>query len=264
MKLLFSDSSTVDITLAELPINTVFQKMCKNLQHVPIPFYEWDSPYFYDQYSYKELINQLALHGTELGLIINPEQCKEQDYLNELHAIYEKNYDGEPAWLKFHEHIHLTEHYYKPRRTILRIDYREKGGPATKPMEYEWLTNMSTKIKQGEVFFFWAELGKTPHQYWTNGEPENFDRLCELAKPWVNFRPILNIALDDIDLADNPNIEDFKLWWPAYHDRWCQHWGIPKWTAEQMLGGIVVGTIDNLSAVETNLQKNILPTFLKL
>jgi hypothetical protein len=263
MKLLFSDSSAVDITLRDLPINTAFSKMCKSLQHVAIPFQEWDSPFYYDLYSYDELDDRLVRYGAELGLTIERNKSKDQNYLNAIHIIYEKNYDGDPKWLKFHEHIHLCERYHRPRRYCLTIDYRETGGPVTKPIDYSWITP-STKIKQGEVFFMWAELGKTPHLYWENNEPENFERFCELAKPWISFRPILHIALEDIDLVDNPSIEEFEKWWPTQHDSWCKHWNIPKWTVEQIFGGIVAGTIDNVDQIKNNLHHNILPTFLKL
>lgn len=263
MKLLFSNLSAVNITLHDSPLVGVYQKIYKNLQHIDIPYRPWDSSIYYDQYSYDQLVLLLLDYARKCNVTVDKNKCTSQDYFNEIHTIYETNYNGDPVWLNFHEHIHLCERYFLKRKNLVSIDYREAAGPLEKPMLPSWI-NTTTKLKKGDVYTSWSELGKTPYTYWVNAEPNNITRLCELAKPWLILKPKLQIALEDVDLMENVNQIEFEPWWATYHDAWCQHWKIPEWNLAQMTGVTVLGHVDDPDLIQSNLYNNIYPVRVKL
>ena len=60
MQILFSDRDTVDLTLTSTPLACVYQKIYKHLCHVPIPFNEWDNPYYVIDTPHQKLVNKLV------------------------------------------------------------------------------------------------------------------------------------------------------------------------------------------------------------
>lgn len=263
MQLHFRDLA-VDIVLDHNPVSLVIQGMYRHLQHVPINFKPWDNPY-YSNMPLIDLVSKLVDFGKVVGVNIDRQKCLSQDqtYLNAIHKIYEQRYDGSPAWLDYHEHIHLCEYTTKKFQTLI-IDHREKAGLLEKPVDTTWMTHTVTKVSRGDVYSKWAELGKSPYTYWKNSEPNDIQRLCELAKPWSKLKSRLSIALDDDDFCDYTDKEEFLQWWESYEQPWCRHWGIDRWGLTEMSAVSVIGHIDNIDSVDLNLQKNLLPTRIQL
>jgi hypothetical protein len=260
MKLLFSNDSTIEIDIDNSQLGTTYQKIYKNLTHVPIPFSKWDNPYYLKTLSYIELVDQLILYANLVSVKVDRELClqRNQQHFNDIHKIYEKNYDGHRAWLDFHEHIHLCEYYDRPCK-FLSIDYREKAGPLEKKFDMTWMKNTTTKIKKGDIFVQWAELGKTPYSYWLNNEPTDIARMCELAKPWLKLRPKLLIATDNKDTLENVKVDEFTEWWKQYSKPWCDHWGLESWTIKDIYAANVFGNVPDIDRIIFNLKNNILP-----
>lgn len=259
MKLLFSNNETVDFYLDNSPLGQEYQKIYKHLSHIPIPYRAWDSPYYLDNVDYKELVSRLLTYAGKLSLPIDQERClaKDQKYLNEIHKIYETNYDGNPDWLDFHQHIHMCEGL--PVRKLLYIDHREKAGPLEKPYKSIWLENTTTTIKAGTVFSQWSELGKSPYNYWRDQEPADINRMCQLSKPWTLLRPKLIIALEDVDLLANVQILEFESWWKNYSEEWCRHWNLPSWTVHDMFAVTTIGQVDNVEKIKEQLKNQATP-----
>jgi hypothetical protein len=262
MKLLFSNNKTIDLSIDNTPLGIVYQKIYKNLSHANFTFNEWDNPYYLHSITYQELVNRLTYYAEKVSIQIEQESCFKQDqnYFNSIHKIYEKNYNGDRAWLDFHEHIHMCEFYFKENPKFLHIDYREKSGMLEKSFDLKWLDNATNNIKAGDIFVSWAELGKTPYTYWQDNEENDINRMCELAKPWLKLRPKINIALEDIDLLKNKKISEFESWWQQYSEAWCQHWNLPSWTTRDIFSSTVFGKVDNVSIIIDYLKNNILPT----
>jgi hypothetical protein len=263
MQILFSDKDTVDLTLASTPLAVVYQKIYKHLCHVPIPFNEWDNPYYVINTPHQELVNKLIFYANQVSVQIDQSACMSQDqqYFNTIHEIYEKNYNGDPAWLNFHEHIHLCEKNNNVERyNFLHIDYREKSGMLERPFDFDWLRYSTTKIKAGDVFVRWAELGKTPYTYWKNGEPNDSTRMCELIKPWLVLKPKMCIALEDIDTLKNIESHEFESWWKQYSEIWCRHWNIPAWTLIDIFSAVIFGKVEDFEKIKEKLKNSITPT----
>ena len=267
MHILFENSVQIPIELTNSPIQSDILNIYKHLQHVEILFREWDSPYYLLNITYAELVDRLILFGKNISIEVNRQLCldRSQAYFNFLHEIYEKNYNGVPAWLQFHEHIHLCEiRAVKNTEAVLLLNYREKAGLLEKKFKIEWLNMGTTKINAGDVYLQWAELGKIPYHYWENNEPNDITRLCELAKPWLKLKPKLTVALEDIDRLKTKDIDNFNSWWETYHTAWCQHWNITQWTIEDMYKGIVVGKINPIDQVIDLLKHQIYPVKVQL
>jgi hypothetical protein len=265
MRILFSNGKTVDIVLDSSPLASTYQTIYKHLQHVTIPFREWDNPFNFKNRTHQELVEALIFYGNKVSIQIDHDlgMQQDQDYFNTLHKIYEKNYNGDTNWLDFHEHIHACEKN-KSNKKVLYIDYREKSGMIEKPFVSEWMQNATTKIKKGDVFVYWSELGKTPYGYWKNNEPIDVVRMCELIKPWLKLRPKILVALEDIDMLDNIEVDKFESWWPQYSEVLCQHWDRPAWTTHDIFAVSVFGQVPMVQDIIQNLKNNAKPIKVQL
>jgi len=260
MKLIFSNNNSIDLGIQNTELCNVYKKIYKNLCHAELMFREWDNPYYTDSLTYEQLVDRLESYAQIVSVKIDKVRClaREKLYFNEIHKIYELNYNGHPEWLDFHEHIHLCEHYYN-RLKILDIDYREKAGMLERPFDLAWLKDSTVEIKAGDVFVSWAELGKIPYSYWNNDEPDDFNRLCQLSKPWLKLRPKIKIALEDFNDLTNKPLEEFKAWWSKYEEDWCRHWNLKSWSVTDMFSNAILGRIEDINTVKSLLQNNINP-----
>jgi len=259
VQIVFSDNTTVDLILEPTPLAAVYQKIYKHLGHVAVPFRAWDHPFYCNTLT--ELVEQLILYASKVSVTVCRESCvnQDRDYFNTIHKIYEKNYNGDPAWLNFHEHIHMCERW-PVQEPILNIDYREKSGMLERPFDIAWLENATTKIKAGDVFVEWAELGKTPYYYWKNNEPASITRMCELAKPWLTLRPKIIVALADIDTMHNVDVLEFESWWKQHSEEWCRHWNISSWSTVDMFSVLRLGHAPEFANIIEQLKNNNTPT----
>lgn len=235
------DNISIPVALEPTPLAPVYEKIYQHLQHVNIPFHSWDNP-FDSTDKYAELIKCAA----ELGISVQ-DQPGDQTYFNQLHKAYEDGYNGEHKWLEFHELVHICEAtgHNLFRCQALHIDYREKAGQLQKAFDPAWIEHGVTKVRCGDVFVMEAELGKMPYSYWADGEPDDVNRLHELAKPWLWLKPQLLVAVEDIDLMANADRAGFAEWWAPRAGAWCQHWNLSSWTIDNMFSAVVLGTIDH-------------------
>jgi len=266
MQIIFSDGNSVDLEIDPTPLGEVYQKIYKHLSHVPIPFKPWDNPWYRKTLALPKLVELLDMYARRVDVVVDLDLCLQQNqsHLNYLHKVFEEYSDGLSVWMEFHEHIHLCEQYHLPIFKYAMIDYRHLAGPLVKTMQPDWINTASTKIKAGEVFTCWSELGKVPYHYWRDGEPDDIDRLCALCKPWISMKPKIVIALEDIDGLTNVDVVNFEPWWNQRRLAWSQHWNRPDYTVEQMFSSVVFGRIPNYKLVVENFKNNILPTQIKI
>jgi hypothetical protein len=259
MKLIFENNEIINFSFNESLIGERFKKIYKHLHHVPLQSKNWDNPYYITNHQISYHIQNLISFAKKLSIDVDENKCllRDQEYFNYLHKIYEKNYDGSPDWLEFHEHIHICEKN-KNFDSYLQIDYREKAGLLTKKVERKMLDNLQTSVKKGQLFTKWSELGKTPYTYFLDNEPSDIKRICELVKPWLLLRPKFYIALQDLDFTES-NTEDFELWWSKYSIDWCNFNNLEKYDISDMFGVSVIGYTYESSKISDFLKQNILP-----
>ena len=267
MQIVFSTGQKVDLFLESSPMASIYQKIYKNLQHVTIPFRDWDSPFYFYNHSFPQLVNKLAMYAEKVNVPIDQERClaQDQDYFNALHIVYENNCynDNIPAWSDFHRHLHMCEKNHINETNMqktLKINYEEKGGLLEKPFDRQWLDDAKLKIKAGDAYIGVQELGKTPYTYWLDNEPNDIVRMRQVIKPWVKLKPNIIIALEDIDLQKDPKkLAEFESWWAQYSKELCHYWNIPSWTSIDMSKCLILGKVSNIDTIITLLKNNVKP-----
>lgn len=272
MNLVLNNNATIPLILNDNPITLEFKKMMKNLQYATIPFRDWDNPYYLHTLDYRTRCERLVEYGRRLGIDVDFDRILsyDQPYFNELHKIYEFGYpksNGNTEWLNYHEFIHLCEFYTTAMRKWVSMNYREQGGLVERPMKEEWYETLSTMAPAGSVLLIWSELGKSPFHYWENGEPADLERICQLAKPWLIFKPQVYIALEDINSSlryTEQQQKDFNEWWEPYREPWCKHWGIKSWDLPRMFGFNIIGHTNELDGLKELLKNNHNPKQIRL
>lgn len=262
LKLVFSDDSDLIINLNNSITAGKLARMSKHLQRVPLRFTNYDNPFCYTLSTATE---QLIENARLLNINIDQTQLTDQSYLNSLHKLYEQGYNGTEIWLEFHEAIHMIEQVGSANVPPVGIGYGKAAGLLNVDYSYEELQTCQSTFAAGDCVVFFSELGKSPYSYWNNNEPDNFNRLVELSKPMIRLHFRISIALTDINrLPSEEKQSKFETWFAPYKQKWCGHWGIPDWTITQMLGGIKVGSIDNLELLIKHLKNNVTPSNLLL
>lgn len=267
MQILFSDNTQIPIKLNNSPVQDTLLSTYKHLQHVPLNFLGPDYPGRFIDATLEDIVDRVIEYAQKLSIEVDRDRClsRSQEYFNDLHVIYEKNYNGDPAWLMYHEYIHLCEYFILGvLENRMDINYREKSGLLVKPFNMDWMKAAKTQVRAGDVFIHWTELGKMPYLYWLHNEPNDIQRMCELAKPWRTFQSKLSVALSDRDYLEDKRIDEFNAWWENYSEEWCKHWNIPKWTLEDQYSIIVVGRIEPIEPLVKLLKNQIYPIKVQL
>lgn len=217
--------------------------MLKHLRHLPLPFMdELDNPY---RINPERTRQHLIESARRLDMELDPSQLDQQGYLNHLHQIYERGYDGRREWMAFHESIHAYELLLLDIvPEVAWLDYREQAGQVQIPITDELLATSVAQVCAGDVFVAYAELGKPPYTYWRDREPDDIDRLCELSRPWTNFKPRIGIALADRNLHP-ADWQDFLAWFEPRADQYWAGVGVAPRPVEQQQGVLPVGHLTN-------------------
>jgi hypothetical protein len=265
MQIIFSNGEQIELVFNQSPIVPVYQKIYKHLQNVDVPFDDWDSPCYFYNHSLDQLVAKLVMYADKLGVPIDQKRCLDQDqgHLNALHEIYENSGDSGQQWSDFHRHLHMCEKDHAQETVMqktLKIDYKHKSGLLEKPFDIKWLRYGQDKVKKGDVFICWQELGKTPYLYWSQDEPNDLVRMQQVIKPWITLKPNIYIALEDIDLKnDKKNLEEFEIWWNQYSQALCQHWNMLEWNTDDMFKCLVFGSVPDTTSINELLQNNAKP-----
>jgi hypothetical protein len=264
MLLTLKDNSIVEIKLDQNPVSEYIEKSFRHLQHLPIPFHIFDHLTYYKKD--KELLySTLVDSAKKLNINVDVSQLTNQTYLNSLHKIYELGYNkGSNIWLEFHEMIHAIESITNtdthPIPNEMIINFRDLAGPLEKPFDRNYLEYAVQLVTKGTCFCRWGELGKIPSQYWLDNEPDDTQRLCQLAKPWTVLRPSFVIALDDIDFSlSSDQQQKFNSWFDKHKQIWIQYWKLSSWTESEMYSVIPIGKVNNLSSLIDKVQSGIFP-----
>ena len=255
LKLVFSNNSDLIINLNDSITATKLADMSQHLQRLPLRFCNYDNPF---SYTSETIIKQLLENANLLNIDIDQNQLDNQLYLNVLHQIYERGYNGDKIWLEFHESIHMIEAVNSGKvLPAVEVSYRDQAGLLDKKYSYQELLSCQLTFVAGDCFVSFSELGKTPYAYWQDGEPDDIDRLMQLAKPMIRLNFKISIALADIDrtICQQDQLE-FDNWFNPYKNDWCNHWSLPDWTLSQIRGGIKVGEINDVDILIKNLKNN--------
>jgi len=156
---------------------------------------------------------------------------KDQKDLNTLHEIYEQHHDrlsgikDNTILYRFHLAIHHQEDQNIVKNRI-KISWGTKEGPLKE--EFPCYRYYEPSIKKNNLYLTESELGKTPLQYYENGEPDNQSRINILCKTHSTLRATCHIALKDI--VPKKFDSGFITWFKQFKDNWFEQNGIENWT----------------------------------
>lgn len=255
LKISFQSGESLSIVTDNNAAAVAFKRMLKHLQHIDLSHYPFDNPYCRNLATAK---SELLKHAAKLGVKVEPDQLAQQSYLNWLHKQYEVGYNGSRDWLHYHEAVHVYEQINAnpdPVALYSQIDYRESAGPLNIKVQQAHLDLLVTDFSRGMCCIDWTELGKTPYEYWHNGEPDDITRMCALSKPWINLKPKLKIVLTTHNPVP-PDLTNFNSWFAQYKEQWCKHWQLSDYTAREMFGRIPIGFVDDVDKLDHLLKNN--------
>lgn len=272
LDIIWDNTSPIEISIYDTPPANHIYKIFKHLQHLPLDFslnirdnpfsrYRTDSAFTY---------TEIVRCGSIVGIDVDINELTDQLYLNHLHKLYELGYDGRREWLIYHELIHIIE---RLNRNVLpesiNIDYREQAGLLTTDFDRSYNKYSTNNLYRGVVYIRWQELGKSPYEYFIDGEPHDITRMCQLAKPWIYLKPNLYIAYYDSVRKDGQHVHsadfrnrytEFLTWFKEYEDEWKAHWNVPDWTPDEMFKVIPIGFISDMDVFQDRLTNLNYPT----
>lgn len=157
----------------------------------------------------------------------------DQKDLNTLHEIYEQNHDrlsvlkDNAILYKFHLAIHHQEDLGKTKpKNKIKIAWGTKEGPLIEAFPcYKYY---APSVKKNQLYLTEPELGKTPFQYFENGEPSSQSRINTLCKSHSNLRATCHISLKDI--VPQEFNEGFTTWFKQFKEPWLAQNGLQDWT----------------------------------
>jgi hypothetical protein len=250
--IVWPDQRTIDIALLDNPVSEYLISCVKHLQHIDLQFDARKNPLQAEKTNLDTVIDELLNCSNKVNLEVDSDMLTDQNYLNQLHAIYFKNAehgDFDSNWLRIHDCIHLIENFIGNglTRSSIWFDYENKAGPLIKPFDRAWLKFATTDIVPGMCYIREHELGKNPALYYQHQEPLDLKTVCAQSKPWVWMKPVLSIAIRACGNYSCFNESEFTQWFAPVQDAWCQHWQVLDWTPKEIFSVIPVGHVNNLS-----------------
>lgn len=167
----------------------------------------------------------------------------DQNDCNILHDItlstqYSFDLEIREIFHKMHRLIHNLEFKIQKYNKInsLYAGWGEKEGPLTSkfnPLPYEFYK----ESVPGAINLKWSEFGKTPWQYWRDGEKDDIDYFLKTCIPHITFRAQFNLIIRQHQTLTFD--QNFYTWFSKYKDIWYKKYHC-DWTPLQEWGGIVL------------------------
>jgi hypothetical protein len=216
-------------------------------------------------------VEQLVLSSKKVATEIDPDRLLEQDYLNYLHTVFFASTDGRGSndsnWLEFHDLIHTIEQVRDGEaQGAIWVDYEHSAGPLVKPFDREWLRYAVPVATAGTCFIQSRELGKNIWRYIADNEPNDIEVMCKLLKTWVDLKPVLDIAVIDLDrstnykhvLANYP--QQLDHWLTHFQKPWTEYWKISEWKILDESAALPIGYIKDVDTLVQCFKNEDYPT----
>ena len=261
----------MNIYLLDNPVADYYYTCIKYLHHVDLKFNVRKNPLHPLRHNLNLLLEQLILCAKKVAVDINPGKLLDQDYLNYLHTLYFDSTDGrgsnDPKWLRFHDLIHSIEQVRDGEdQGSIWLDYENLAGPLVKPFDRTWLKYAVPVATAGTCFIQSRELGKNIWKYIADNEPNNIDTMCKLLKTWIDLKPVLDIAVMDLDrsskykhlLTNYPTQLDH--WLENFQKPWRDYWKLTEWNIKDESAALPVGHIDDIDTLINCFKNEDYPT----
>ena len=258
LKIVFNKNNKKQELLYNVVPNTLSERWIKKIKHlskVPHSVFETTGVSFTQdiEHIHREFCK---FAGVEYKIF----NYNEQQSLNLLHELYEKNHNlvgmrkDNNIVYKFHNAIHELEKKNKGVRFYIGWGIKEG------PLEEKFNCNeyYAKTFVKNNLYLPWSELGKSPLNYYNDKEPTRLERFCELSKPHVTLRAKFMIAMKDFD----PPVlsQEFEQWFSQFKTAWLAHYNIREWrTRDEYIGVLLAEPEDRTIDIEQVLKEY--PTF---
>ena len=234
------------------PIADYYYNCIRHLQYIDLQFGARENPYHPAVFTPDQTVSQLVKLSEQVGLEINVDRLKDQEYLNHLHDLYFNTVNKtqwNTIWLEIHDCIHLLEvaNGTVPLHKDIWFDYQHLAGPLIKPFNREYLEYAITDAEPGMCYLQEHELGKSPLMYQQTQEVADIEIMCQLVKPWVDLKPVLSIQTKTSKASQTFNLDEFNQWFDPFKEQWCKHWQLTGWQPWEMFAKIPVGHIEDVA-----------------
>lgn len=249
IKIIWSDQNSVDLILFDNELSHWYSRCVSHLKNIPLHFGPRENPLDVSQ-SIASLSDSLIKHFSFFNISVDLVKLPFQNYLNQLHEHYLKNFDqskgslDQKRWLQIHDLIHLLESN-NYASSFIWVDYKESAGPLIKKFNRQFLKYSTTVIKKGHCYLSAHELGKDLYKYWNDKEPNDIDNICRISKPWLFLRPLLDVAIKDHEHKKHHD-KSFLAWLEKYRYKWCKHWSLSDWQPQELSAFIPIGYIEDI------------------
>lgn len=249
IKIIWPDKKSVDFVLFDNELSNWYYKCVSHLKNIPLQFGPRENPLDITN-SKDDLRRSLVQHFDFFKISVDFQKLSSQNYLNELHDHYLKNFNAsqeriaQKKWLQIHDLIHLIE-CNNSESGFIWMDYKESAGPLIKKFDRQFLKNSTTVIKKGYCYLSAHELGKDLYRYWNDKEPNNIENICRISKPWLFLRPLIDIAIKNNEYKKHQDTV-FLSWLEKYRYEWCKHWSLSDWQPQELSAFIPVGYIEDI------------------
>jgi len=261
VKLIFSNRNNQlhdeNFTLVDNPISLLWIKKIKHLQKIDV------DPIETSPYNFHNLHDQHKDFCTLAKIPFIKVDYEEQESLNYLHELYEKNHDrvskfkNNQLLYKFHLSIHLREGS-KFLEDLFIVGWGTKEGPLTTKLNCNEF--YSNQVRANNLYLPWSELGKRPKTYFENKELKEINRFISIAKPHITLRARFAIAKKNIEVL--PLSKNFIDWFESFKTKWLSHYDLKTWRDIDEYSAVHLASPDHPINVEKMLKEY--PKFLKI
>jgi hypothetical protein len=238
----------LEYRLADNPIAYQWIKKIKHISKVPL-----DRVYSIpnDTTESKEEIeakisNDITILNGLVGNIYQVKNHYNQSDCNLLHAFtvsnqYKYGTEARDIFHRLHRRLHQLEMLTSPvlDNTWLPGEWGEKGGPITTMHTESPYAYYELNMRAGNIYYQWAEFGKTPYRYWQDHDIDDMDHFLANCRPHMTFRPNFSVYIKDVNY--NYVDSEFELWFDQYRSAWTDRYNADKLSVYGH-GGVLLAT----------------------
>lgn len=149
------------------------------------------------------------------------------------------------------KYIHLCEHTLDGPCSLpySAIAWGTNDGLTMQDFDIDPYKFYTLDIVPGNIYLYWAEVGKKPFEYWYNNDPDNAEHFLSLTRPHVSWSSHCKIALTP---AGSKLPAEFVKWFEPYKQPFLDKWHLDDWTVLHEFGAIELATLQD-ATVHTQL-----------
>ena len=265
LKICWKDGNFVEIVLDKNPVAEYYADCIRRLKNINLEINTRHNVLDPLRSNLKKIKHFFVARAGNVGIIVDYKKLNNQKYLNELHEQYTDSgilKKNDHDWFVFHDYLHLIEDVLqrsKKNASSIFFDYKYYAGPLIKKFDRSLLKYSKSNWSEGDCYIMSSEKGKDLYRFFLDKESTDMTRMCNIAKPWLFLRPVLNVCVLPFNARRPEKDNKFCKWLGKYKDTWCQHWGIHDWRPEETEARIPVGKINDVKLLKERFSVNNYP-----